>query len=374
MIQRCWPLLAVWMALAAASAPAVAQPQAGPVPRVVTRHWSDVPGDTVALRELLEASWETGGETVMRGALRAAADPGRPYEVRLHALSGLAEFMARESGRPSLAPMRAAGERGLAECRPSTTWRPGDTIRSCTFPSITHGRSTHPRYGASTSIHPRLRDTIRATVQGLAIRDPDPRVRGAAAILWRAIGRTERWNASITEECRRLFAAPEAAAPPPSSADPFFRYMYCEQTGPVVLARAWRSAAVDSVHVVPLLRATQTIRDRRLKVALQEVAADTTRAMLTRRAALTALATLADGRMHAYDVAADDTEHCGARGFWMQEQEEGGEPMGPDAYQEIREFLWTLADESEAETPLARLAENLASCLSDLSHIPLVRP
>jgi hypothetical protein len=353
------------------SAPVAAQPSAEPVARVVARHWSDVPGDTAALRELLEASWETGGATVMRGVLQAAADSRRDYEVRLHALSGLAEFMASEFGAQSLPILRAAGERGLSECRPSTSWSPGDTIRSCTHRDFAPRRSSHPRYRTSVSIQPLLRDTIRAAVQALTAGDPDPRVRSAAAALWRAIGQTERWSASTAEACRQLGAA-EAGVRSTPAADPFYPYMRCEQTGPALLAHAWRTLPADSTHVVSLLRASQAVRDRRLQAALQEVAADTTRAVLPRNAALSVLAALADVRMYALDVAAGGEARC--TGFWSWEQEEGGEPMGPNARQEIREFLWALAGDGEDRDPVARHAARLGRCLSELSASPLARP
>lgn len=365
-------------ALGLADVPAAAQspPSTPPASRVVARHWSDVPADTAALGELLEASWAVGGESVLRAVLAAAADPARPLDVRLYALAGLAEFMERESGPQSVPALRAAAERALRGCTPTARWSPGDTISSCVVPRISHRRSSNARGGASMSIEPLLRDTVRAAVQSLATDDPDPRARGAASLLWRAIGDTERWSAPAAERCRAMLAAAETGAAPPTHTA--YDVGRCERTGPELLARAWRTAPADSGRLAALVTATGIVRDRRVQRALQEVALDTSRGTPARRGALVALAVLADaglaGNRPTMSHTSTEEGRCTFGHGPPREQEEGSDPMGPGARGEIVGFLWSLADRAGDGDPLAHHAARLARCISEPGRPPRPHP
>lgn len=370
-MQRSSRFLALLALLTMVCSPRVAPAQGyvPPLSLVVAEHWGDVTADSASLAALTRATYSLGGETVLRGVLSTASDPARPYEVRLHALAILVGYMDPGTEHGTLQELRGAGRAALSTCAPSEVWSPGDTLRSCAEPgrSFVPGTS-HPNYRLSSSIEPALRDTIRLSLRRLSEADEDRRIRGAARLLWNRWTGGERWSEHKAEECRARAA--DSLDLRTAAEDHFWRFKRCEVTGGEILARAWRRVPPDTTILLPLLVASQEIRDRRLQRALQEVALDPERPLLVRVAALEALATLAHPKMRTISLRDWDQEGgaCVNWGWHAHHavQEEGGVPMGGESREEIREFLYSLA-ESRHHLRIRREAGLLAECLDDLS-------
>lgn len=195
------------LALAAAllvPALVAAQPAPARSQAELAARWREAPDDTAALGALARES-AVYGDTLLWAVLATAADPGRGFEARLHALSVLGGYFGARHPWGILAVLREAADLARRPCSHVQPWAAGDTLLGCGFP----GRSVSSAPSMVAPIPGGPRNVVLDTLEALIRSDPDVRIRGAA---WR-LSSSVRWarDARATLACGAAGCAPRRA-------------------------------------------------------------------------------------------------------------------------------------------------------------------
>jgi hypothetical protein len=316
---------------------------------MIAERWRTVGADMAELASLRNSTVRIGGVRPLRAVLRRLEDRRSPALVRLAAISAAVVYLARSDQCGS----------GLL-----------DTLRAPEWNCMV----MHPMNPVAFSIEPIFRDSIRARLRDAA---SEGGAVGRAAESFMSNSREpvpERWSDKRAEWCRRSAAAFAPALRMDArvlASREFWELTWCTESGPPMLALAWRHVQDSGRTLMAFVRMTTIVRDRRLYSSLFAVARDSSRPIEVRIASVDAIASLLHPSLRLFtagDRRVNPTKSCSGLLFDETVQEEGGDPMGPGSRRIGVVELARLAEE-DLPRPVADAARVLADCARTLLEV-----
>jgi len=316
---------------------------------MIAERWRTIGADSAELASLRSSTVRIGGARPLRAVLRRLEDRRSPPLVRLAAISAAVVYLARSDQCGS----------GLLDTLHAPEW-------NCL--------EMHPMNPVAFSIEPIFRDSIRARLREAA---SEGGAVGRAAASFISDSREpvpERWSEKRAEWCRRSAAAFAPAlrmSPQAFAVEEFWELARCTESGPPMVALAWRHVQDSGRTLMAFVRRTTMVRDRRLYSALFAVARDSSRPIVVRVASLDAIGALLHPSLRLFtagDRRVNPTRPCSGLLFDETVQEEGGDPMGPGSRRAGVVELARLASE-DVPRAVADAARVLADCARALLEV-----